>query len=69
MKKVFYIETTTDKKTLLYCSNGDGTNDVEVIELPEIVKEKKCDCKWSLQLVNGFCQKCEKRINKVILRK
>ena len=34
MKKVFQVETTTDGRLLLYCSTGENTGDVEVIDQP-----------------------------------
>lgn len=59
MKKVFSIETTTDGRTLLYCSTGEGTGDVETIEMPDSVKRKDCDCRFNLDLDEGLCKKCE----------
>lgn len=61
MKKVFYVETTTDGKTLLYCSIGENTGDVEIIELPKVIKSKDCDCKFSFELEDGFCKICEEK--------
>lgn len=68
MKKVFSTETTTDGRTLLYCSVGDGTGDVEVIEFPEEIKGKNCDCKYELTIShNGICKKCEERFYRKVL--
>ena len=65
MKKVIYTKTTTDGKTLLYCSTGENTGDMEVIEFPKDVHEKDCDCLMSVELLdpNIDCEKCKARID------
>ena len=52
MKQVFYTETTTDGRTLLYCSTGKGTSDVEVIEFSKNATLKDCDCPVSVELTD-----------------
>ena len=52
MKEVFHTETTTDGRTLLYCSTGQGTSDVEVIEFSKNATLKDCDCPVSVELTD-----------------
>ncbi len=71
MKKVFYVETTTDGRTLLYChSNSDRTDDVEVIEIPSVIKEKGCDCEYELVMSDkGHCKKCGDKLYNFLTNK
>lgn len=70
MKKVIYHEFTSDNRIILYCTNGEGTGDVEAIELPNPLKEKNCDCEWELVIKNGcLCEKCEKKFYDFVLNR
>lgn len=67
MKKVFHKETTTDGKILLYCSTGENTGDVEIIEMDSPFKDKDCDCEYDFVISDkGFCSKCEKKFYKKV---